>query len=161
MALAIRLFIIDTNVIDFVQWRIADPLQFRGFSLLTQSRCISALIAVIQVHDITTSGRWSLTAQFLLFAFWLARAVWPNEFIVRRLTPDMDPINILRFLPLAIIFRLVVLFNTIISLGVILEWWRGPAMMGALTLLAYLEACTPKPRRPKRRKVRHLVPVEV
>ncbi len=161
MLIAVHFVIADSIVIDFVQWRIADPLQFRGISLLTQVRASNALCAVIQLHNLSGSW-WVLAWQFLLFALWLARAVWPTEQTIRNLTPsDTEPSNnMLRFLPAAILVRIVFLMMGLFSLPLLYVWWRAPTLWMLLTLIAYLEACSPKPRLPKRKKVRQMVPVE-
>ncbi len=160
-ALKFTFLIADSMVIDFVQWRIADPLQFRGISLLTQVRALSVLFGALQIHPFSGNW-WSLALQILVFAFWLGRAIWPPDYLVRRMTPTADPfINMYRFWPVTIAFRLVMLFLAITSLPMIVIFWQGPMMMASLALMEYLEACSPKPPRPKRKKVRLLVPVEV
>ncbi len=159
-ALKFTFLIVDMIVIDFVQRRIADPLQFRGISLLTQVRTLSVLFGSLQIHPFSGNW-WSLALQILVFAFWLGRAIWPPDYMVRHLTQMAPTFNLFRFWPVTIVFRLVLLFATITTLPVILIWWQGTAMTATFALLEYLEVCEPKPPRPKRKKVRLLVPVEV
>jgi len=152
---------VDAFFIACIQTWIVDPLQFRGVSLLTQVRvCASCYLALYTLSVAQHPAIFQVVCLFVVFCFWLQVILLPDSRYWERLTPssgDRLTLNYHMFDPLFIGLRLVVswancmtiLIGLSIRFGHILDDATGAIFI----LLLYLDACQPKPPRPKKERI--------
>lgn len=163
--------ITDEGMIRAYEIALGDPLQARGLSLFRQFQLCGTFSMLFLISDVLTAPHMLDVCVDMLCALTWASVVFVpfvNQFRKERLSPppeDAIGFNVLRYYRPQRMLRVVVEVTLISAIGLrflyahSLSGWDYASVLYVVSFI--IDACQPKPPRPRREKRRVLVPVTV